>query len=55
MIGHSSNNSGGWEIFTRNEEVGNKEWGAWFYNGGKGGIFKVSLPSWQRSANPLIL
>ena len=29
-------------------------WG-WFYIGGDGEIFKVSLHSWQRKANPPIL
>ena len=40
-------NGEGWEIFTRN--------GGEARNGGRWEIFKVSLHSWQRGANPLIL
>ena len=39
-------NGEGWEIFTRN--------GGEARNGGRWEIFKVSLHSWQRGANPLI-
>ena len=44
---------GGWEIFTRK---GGKPGmtGGWFYNR-EWEDFKVSLHSWQRGANPLIL
>ena len=43
---------GGWEIFTKiGEEPGMTE--GWFYNRGWE-VFRVSLHSWQRGANPLI-
>ena len=43
---------GGSKIFTRNG--GSQESWGWFYNGGWG-LFKVSLHTWQRGANPPIL